>query len=167
MGVKCAHPTCIMDGSHKIGIVSRWGWDYKLYCDGHLKYARDLQREEKDRIFPDGKVVFWDLFKKRNKHNGEPTVWINPATKIATVRKDGYTLSKREIVYARDGNKCLCCGTTERLTLDHIIPVSLGGKGTIDNLQTLCFTCNGKKDNGVRDYRGVNSAIFASVSETP
>lgn len=42
---------------------------------------------------------------------------------------------------------CLFCGTTERLTIDHIKPVSKGGGNEIENLQCLCFTCNLKKSN--------------------
>jgi len=43
----------------------------------------------------------------------------------------------------RDGG-CLCCGTTQRriLQVDHIAPVHFGGSNLLDNLQTLCRTCN-------------------------
>lgn len=51
----------------------------------------------------------------------------------------------REAVYERDGFACLHCGTTERLSLDHIHPWSLGGEDTLDNLQTLCRPCNSSK----------------------
>jgi len=43
------------------------------------------------------------------------------------------------------GNKCLCCGATAGLTLDHITPLSLGGLNITENLQVLCGTCNDKK----------------------
>lgn len=38
-------------------------------------------------------------------------------------------------------------GEEVMLTKDHIIPRSLGGKNSIDNYQTLCEICNGKKSN--------------------
>ena len=51
----------------------------------------------------------------------------------------------RLAVYERDGHKCLHCGTTERLSLDHIHPFSLGGPDTLENLQTICRPCNSRK----------------------
>lgn len=51
----------------------------------------------------------------------------------------------RAAVYERDGHRCLHCGSTENLTLDHIHPFSLGGREVLDNLQTLCRSCNSRK----------------------
>jgi hypothetical protein len=45
-------------------------------------------------------------------------------------------------VFARDGWRCLACGTHERLTADHILPWSLGGPTSPDNLRCLCLWCN-------------------------
>ena len=60
----------------------------------------------------------------------------------------------REKVLKRDGYKCLKCGSTKKLTLDHIVSVYNGGKNSIDNLQTLCNKCNaGKPPESRKDYR--------------
>lgn len=53
-------------------------------------------------------------------------------------------------IYARDGYRCRNCGISQRyavLEIDHIIPISKGGKSTPDNLQTLCHRCNVEKGN--------------------
>jgi len=42
---------------------------------------------------------------------------------------------------------CLHCGRTDRLSVDHIKPVSLGGGDDISNLQCLCLPCNISKLN--------------------
>lgn len=55
----------------------------------------------------------------------------------------------RELVFAKDGNKCVYCGDTENLTLDHIIPVNGGGKSVIENFQTLCGKCNSSKSDRI------------------
>jgi hypothetical protein len=51
----------------------------------------------------------------------------------------------RAIVYERDGHACRSCGCRDDLTVDHIYPWSLGGTDDLDNLQTLCRSCNSKK----------------------
>jgi hypothetical protein len=45
-------------------------------------------------------------------------------------------------VYLRDEGKCVLCGSTHNLNYDHIIPYSLGGKSTLENIRLLCFNCN-------------------------
>ncbi len=54
----------------------------------------------------------------------------------------------RKYVFNRDKYQCQSCGQTSletNLTIDHIIPLALGGKNDISNLQTLCFACNQQK----------------------
>lgn len=51
---------------------------------------------------------------------------------------------------------CLRCGRREpkiKLTLDHVIPLKLGGSNTIENAQPLCGSCNCSKGAKVADYR--------------
>jgi hypothetical protein len=55
------------------------------------------------------------------------------------------TDKKKLAIFERDGNKCLHCGTTQNLTIDHIKPKSKGGSNLVSNLQTLCKSCNGRK----------------------
>jgi 5-methylcytosine-specific restriction endonuclease McrA len=50
-------------------------------------------------------------------------------------------------------NRCLACGSDEDITLDHIVPVSLGGKTDRDNVQPLCRSCNSSKWQKIVDYR--------------
>jgi len=57
------------------------------------------------------------------------------------------TFNRRNI-YARDQNRCQYCGGrfhTSELSLDHIIPRSLGGKTTWENVVCACLRCNVKK----------------------
>jgi 5-methylcytosine-specific restriction endonuclease McrA len=50
---------------------------------------------------------------------------------------------------ARNNGKCVSCGTDEFICIDHIVPVSLGGTNTDDNIQPLCRTCNSEKGNRI------------------
>jgi hypothetical protein len=51
----------------------------------------------------------------------------------------------RREVFQRCGAICIDCGSRERLTLDHIIPVVEGGLDEISNIQVLCLSCNSSK----------------------
>lgn len=48
----------------------------------------------------------------------------------------------REAVFERDGHKCVRCGSEEYLQADHILPQSCGGPHIMENLRTLCRSCN-------------------------
>jgi hypothetical protein len=57
----------------------------------------------------------------------------------------GINLKTRYVVLARDGFKCVICGRTgkdDKLVVDHINPVTRGGKNGMSNLRTLCRACN-------------------------
>lgn len=55
--------------------------------------------------------------------------------------------SIRRKVFERDGKICVICGSTEKLCIDHILPVSRGGFTKMENLQVLCEKCNLRKGN--------------------
>lgn len=68
--------------------------------------------------------------------------------KMSFVQKQRAIVSDsiRYDVFKRDSFCCRICGATAKdgakLEVDHIIPVSKGGKSTLNNLQTLCERCN-------------------------
>lgn len=51
------------------------------------------------------------------------------------------------------GDRCLRCGTTKRLTWDHVVPLAKGGDHALSNLQRLCGPCNFRKHTQTADYR--------------
>ena len=51
-------------------------------------------------------------------------------------------------VLIRDNYTCKYCGLkNDKMTIDHIIPVSKGGKNEFENCVTSCRQCNNKKGN--------------------
>jgi 5-methylcytosine-specific restriction endonuclease McrA len=54
----------------------------------------------------------------------------------------------RRALFARDGWRCVYCGTSGgRLTLDHVVPRSRGGDSVWENVVTSCAPCNLRKGN--------------------
>lgn len=56
--------------------------------------------------------------------------------------------STRDKVFARDGEVCAYCGTTDGpFHLDHVLPLSRGGCNSDHNLTVACAPCNISKRN--------------------
>ena len=53
----------------------------------------------------------------------------------------------------RDGNRCVVCGATQRLSVHHVVKARDGGRDTLDNLVTLCVTHHRRAD-AARRVRG-------------
>ena len=51
----------------------------------------------------------------------------------------------RNAALRRDEYKCVVCGGTKSLQVDHIVAVADGGSDEVDNLQTLCRKCHDSK----------------------
>lgn len=79
--------------------------------------------------------------------------WENGNKYEETIRQERKTMNDdiRYNVLKRDNYTCQICGATAKegakLHVDHIIPVSKGGKTVMSNLQTLCDRCNLGKGN--------------------
>ena len=75
-----------------------------------------------------------------------------PADVSRTRRKMSATKMLR--VFARNDYRCVQCGSRDNLTVDHIVPWSKGGTNEMDNLQTLCRSCNSSKGTkGLDEWR--------------
>ena len=59
-------------------------------------------------------------------------------------RAESRRLSRRAVL-ARDGYRCQYCGSTQHLTVDHIVPRSRGGTPCWENVVTSCALCNVRK----------------------
>jgi 5-methylcytosine-specific restriction endonuclease McrA len=61
-------------------------------------------------------------------------------------------------IYARDRNSCQYCGRREssrQLNLDHVIPRSLGGRTTWENVVCSCIECNLRKGGRTPEAAGM------------
>ena len=101
---------------------------------GRTNYIRKQLRRKMDSV-----LFALDVRRKRQRRR-----------QAAIAPKEWAALKKRY------DNRCVCCGRREpeiRLTQDHIVAVTQGGSGQIDNVQPLCSKCNSKKGSSNTDYR--------------
>jgi len=94
-------------------------------------------------------VEEWSDFIQRSDN---PEILIGPA-KIFQ-RKVRYEISGsvQQRIWAADGFKCAYCGAKmgkSLMTIDHFVPLELGGKNNASNYLTACKPCN--KDKGSED----------------
>ncbi len=59
----------------------------------------------------------------------------------------------KQLVWARDQGRCRLCGSNVELQFDHIIPLSMGGATSPENIQVLCGPCNRRKGASVASPR--------------
>jgi 5-methylcytosine-specific restriction endonuclease McrA len=65
-------------------------------------------------------------------------------------KKKGYVRYSKMNVFLRDEFVCQYCATKvtrKTATLDHVLPISHGGKSTWENSTTACMPCNSGKGN--------------------
>lgn len=129
--------------------------DTDFYAEVHLYLTRGrIHRvvDEKKESFDLNEII--DVLKSidsskvidgRRFYSGK--VWKS----IERVERAKVSNELRQEIFERDGYTCVICGSTEKesLEIDHIMPISKGGKTEPDNLQTLCHDCNIRKGNDI------------------
>lgn len=108
-------------------------------------YNRNVKRErEKRRLYRENNqervrqyAVDGERRRRARKMNVESTL----------------TRTQWERILRRYGYRCLACGSSENLTIDHVVPISKGGEDTERNVQPLCGSCNSSKGVRVMNFR--------------
>jgi|SRR3990172_5696263 len=71
-----------------------------------------------------------------------------------------YTADEWKGLCDRYKGRCLRCGRTDLpLTVDHVVPISKGGRNSIENIQPLCQSCNARKHTQIMDYREIEKEV--------
>lgn len=98
-----------------------------------------------------GAELFPDAWERHEKHMADERLPRRPS-------KQPLPGKLRTAVFERDEYRCRRCLSHKQLCCDHVIPESKGGPTTLENLQTLCKTCNSRKrdklpheEQGIRD----------------
>lgn len=70
--------------------------------------------------------------------------------KYGTERK----LVRKKDIVAILKNPCIYCGSKAKLSIDHVIPLSRGGRHAVGNLASACIKCNcSKRNQTVMEWR--------------
>lgn len=118
--------------------------EWWIECEEQCIYLRD-----RDRRLPWCEDDPWSPLRWQDPCQGQSDLDYSKSRRM-TVRdaRERVTARVKQKIFARDGHKCVACGSGPPLEVDHIIPVSLGGSGDETNLQSLCRPCNRRKGSG-------------------
>ena len=121
-----------------------------LYCFGFILFLvvgniiTSINKEKKEQEEEEERARRAALREKKEREKDARRAFVAQQRRLMTD-------SLRYDVLQRDGFRCQICGATAadgyKLHVDHILPVSKGGKTEMSNLRTLCERCNmGKRD---------------------
>jgi 5-methylcytosine-specific restriction endonuclease McrA len=103
-----------------------------------IETYEDLHLRTVDRCFPVPSVVRLKDYIRITRRSISPT---------------------RKNILKRDGYRCQYCGTKSGpMTVDHVIPRTMGGKDTWENLVCACVKCNTRK--GKRSLKESSFALL-------
>jgi 5-methylcytosine-specific restriction endonuclease McrA len=61
---------------------------------------------------------------------------------------NGWSVKEEKQLIEDYGHRCAYCGNkTDNLTMDHVVPISIGGAHSIENIVPACGSCNSSKNN--------------------
>ncbi len=99
---------------------------------------------EDDELSPDDVLALVRQRERRLRRNLD-RAHAALAGEAAEPRRRPIARAVRRAVFERDGGRCVECGSGFEVQYDHVIPLALGGAGTVENLQILCAPCNQSK----------------------
>lgn len=132
-------------------------------------YEREWKRKHPDRIKQ------WKL-NYFNKHGVLPDT--SPSRQARHARRrtlernceGSFTPKEWRALLESTGNKCQDCGRQPpeiKLTVDHIVPLVLGGTNYITNIQSLCLSCNSRKGITLRGTLKIKYATTRFSKQSP
>jgi len=121
-----------------------WQWDGHLFGSYFPKGIQPMTKYESREL----QDKWYEKLAERYKKKGLLHYWkfkLFGESNYTDRRRRRATTEEMAEVFRRWGHKCDECGTEYNLTVDHIIPLAKGGDWDINNLRSLCVSCNSKK----------------------
>ncbi len=124
------------------------GSHYALYTDtGGIRKTTNINEAE---VFPSINKAVTAIKKAPRKArsyyvcdiNTKKICWRQNKRKSRRIQ---YSQSVREMIYKKADGRCELCGRKilyNNMTLDHIVPLAMGGEDAESNLQCTCKACN-------------------------
>lgn len=128
------YPVCFVRSGERAYwcFADRWFWDNE-----------DLDDEQVHAL-----IVTRDQRRQASINRAKSTVAMTEVP-ITPSARGAIPEDIKQLVWTRDQGRCRLCGSNVELQFDHIIPWSMGGATSPENLQVLCGPCNRRKGASV------------------
>ena len=111
-----------------------WWYQDAIYWTNNVEYAsRDIR------------ALLFARKQQRQRELDHAHQLMATAASPAARKRDPVPREVKLAVWRRDEGRCVECGSDFEIQYDHIIPFSMGGANTVENLQLLCARCNQQK----------------------
>lgn len=118
---------------------------------GRLSCSVSYTTPQRKNHYSKAATYNYDDIRRGLEHVREVAAQRSTTTFLRKQERNRMSSALRAQVLNRDGGRCKMCGVSAGhgaiLHVDHVIPVSRGGRTDLDNLQALCQECNLGKGN--------------------
>jgi 5-methylcytosine-specific restriction endonuclease McrA len=109
--------------------------------------AREKMRAKRDAD-PEGSAAYTRAYRAANKDRAQTWDAHKAAARRAAIGNDRVSAKEWAAIKAAYGHRCAYCHEQfKRLTMDHIVPLSKGGRHIASNIAPACQPCNSSKHN--------------------
>lgn len=123
---------------------------YEDHKEVELRNARIWVAENRERVNEYSKN-----YHRKNPHIARKANHKRKARKSATIENPFTEADCLSLIEAYEGCCAYCGNKTARLEMDHVIPLSRGGKHTKANIVPACFNCNRHKAAHIPEELGM------------
>ena len=143
--------SCDMCGAKSTSSPSHYNKKKRHFCStGCYSMFRRTRLPKNEQHAWKGGVTQYEAHRRYVAKNPERIAHLKARRYAREKGAEGsHTLEEWKAIKDSCGNVCIFCGSNEKLTKDHIIPLSKGGSDYIENIQPLCKSCNSKKHNHI------------------
>lgn len=134
---------------------------YEITTEQKDRYREAARHHEKEEKYKERQRRYWSSEKGKAQkarkdaryqrtENGKFSKRKTEIKRKHQIKSTDCTLTRKEWEEIKDrfGHKCAYCHRQmQRLEMDHVVPLSKGGKHTAENVVPACRTCNAKKGN--------------------
>lgn len=130
--------------------------------DKRVQYNKRYYRENQDALLQRQKEYFQTRYKGTEAYRTNTRMKNGRRRSRSAAAINDWSAEKEKFLYDAQRGKCARCGykmtwggrrLKTNMTVDHIVPLSLGGGLTLRNAQLLCQSCNSSKNATIEDYR--------------